>query len=289
MKTHQYNLVTRHSELDINQHINNTNYLRYLEEARVQMMRERELEISTVHNSPVDMVLYKYNCYFKQQVYYNEELEVFSTQIQTRKVRGILRQEIRRKSDKSVVFVADAYWAFIPKEPSAKELALKFAQNFGKEEDTSIHPFAVESLPSLEPNRNKVHITQAVARPYEMDSFFHMNNAVYSAYYELSRWMFIKDQFGLEVFRNSKIGSVIYRSLIEYIQPVLGFDELQIKTWLAELTKTRTIYHHEMTDATGTVRSRARSEICFIDSSRGIPVKIPTELLELYSGVLSSC
>lgn len=289
MKTHIFRLITRHSELDINQHINNTNYLRYLEEARVFMMRERGLEISKVHHSPVDMVLYKYNCYFKQQVYYNEELEVYSTQIQTRKVRGILRQEIRRKADQSIVFVADAYWAYIPKEPKAKELALQFAEQFGAEEDGAIKPFSIEPVPAWNPKQTNVHVTHAVARPYEMDSFFHMNNAVYSAYYELSRWTFIRDLFGLDVFRTSDVNSVIYRSLIEYIQPVLGFDDLEIKTWLAELSKTRTIYHHEMVDSQGKVRSRARSEICFIHPERGVPVKIPEQLFTLYSSVLSAC
>ena len=289
MKTHIYHLITRHNELDINQHINNTNYLRYLEEARVSMMRERDLEISKVHHSPVDMVLYKYNCYFKQQVYYNEELKVYSTQIQTRKVRGILRQEIRRKVDESLVFIADAYWAYVAKDPKARTLALEFANQFGKEADETIQPFPVETITACAPTQTHVHTTYATARPYEMDSFFHMNNAVYSAYYELARWTFIRDSFGLEVFKNANVNSVIYRSLIEYIQPVLGFDELAIKTWVAELSKTRVIYHHEMSDVQGKVRSRARSEICFIHPQRDIPVKIPQTLLEMYSSVLSTC
>lgn len=284
MQTHSYTLITRHSELDINQHINNTNYLRYLEEARVSMMRERGIEIKEVHDSRVDIVLYKYNCFFKKQVYYNEELEVLSTQMQVQKVRGILRQEIYRKEDKSLVFVADAYWAFVAKEKKQIHLASEFAKKFGSEVNANLTPYPIENLPSFHTiNPPKYHVTQAVARPYEMDSFFHMNNAVYSAYYELARWNFVRDNFGLELYINANASSVIYRSLIEYIHPVVGFDELFIYTWVHELTKTRIIYLHEMSDKLGKVRSRAKSEICFLDSKKGTPVKIPENILKAYS------
>lgn len=287
MQTHSFLLVTRHSELDINQHINNTNYLRYLEEARVSLMRERGLEIKEVHESPIEMILYKYNCYFKRQVYYNEELEVRSTQIQTKLVRGILRQEIYRKVDNSLVFAADAYWAFIARDKKHNHLASEFAKKFGSEVDLSIQPYEIENLPSLHTaNPKKFHITQAVARPYEMDAFFHMNNAVYSAYYELARWNFVKDNFGLEIYKNANANSVIYRSLIEYIYPVVGFDELLIYTWVHELSKTRIIYLHEMSDKKGKVRSRAKSEICFLHPTKGTPTKIPENIYNAYSSYL---
>lgn len=288
MQTHSYSLVTRHSELDINQHINNTNYLRYLEEARVSMMRERGLEIKEVHDSPVDMILYKYNCFFKKQVYYNEELEVLSTQIQTQKVRGILRQEIYRKEDKSLVFAADAYWAFVSRDKKQIHLASEFAKRFGSEVNLKLEPYPIEELPAFNSaNPTKYHLTQAVARPYEMDSFFHMNNAVYSAYYELARWNFVKDNFGLDLYKNANANSVIYRSLIEYIHPVIGFDELFIYTWVHELTKTRIIYLHEMSDKVGKVRSRAKSEICFLDLKKGTPTKIPDNIFQAYSSFVA--
>lgn len=288
MQTHSFSLITRHSELDINQHINNTNYLRYLEEARVSMLRERGLEIKEVHESPVDMILYKYNCFFKKQVYYNEELEVFSTQIQTKFVRGILRQEIYRKEDRSLVFAADAYWAFVARDKKHIHLANEYAKKFGSETNPSIQPYEIEELPSLEAAKpKKFHTTQAVARPYEMDAFFHMNNAVYSAYYELARWNFVKDTFGLNLYRNSNANSVIYRSLIEFIYPVVGFDELLIHTWVHELTKTRIIYLHEMTDSSNKVRSRAKSEICFLHPVKGIPVKIPENIFKAYSNFVA--
>lgn len=287
MQTHFFSLVTRHSELDINQHINNTNYLRYLEEARVSMLRERGLEIKEVHESPVDMILYKYNCFFKKQVYYNEELEVRSTQIQTKLVRGILRQEIYRKLDNSLVFAADAYWAFVARDKKHIHLANEFAKRFGSEVALSISPYEVEDLPSFASvNPRKYHVTQAVARPYEMDAFFHMNNAVYSAYYELARWNFVKDNFGLDLYRNANANSVIYRSLIEYIYPVVGFDELLIYTWVHDLTKTRIIYLHEMSDKNGKVRSRAKSEICFLHLTKGTPTRVPENIFQSYNSFL---
>lgn len=87
MKTYEYTLVTRHSELDSSLHINNANYLRYLEEARVSMMFEQNFPMETVHNANVEMIIYKYVCNYKHQIWYPEKLTVRSKQIQTKKVR----------------------------------------------------------------------------------------------------------------------------------------------------------------------------------------------------------
>jgi acyl-CoA thioester hydrolase len=93
MQVYEYKLTTRHSELDSSLHVNNANYLRYLEEARVHMMETQNFPINDVHTANVEMILYKYVCHYKQQVLYPEKLTVRSKQIQTKKIRGILRQE----------------------------------------------------------------------------------------------------------------------------------------------------------------------------------------------------
>ncbi|MCB1177296.1 MAG: acyl-CoA thioesterase [Leptospiraceae bacterium] len=274
MKTYIYELTTRHYELDINRHINNTNYYRYLEEARVVMMKEMNFDISEVYTSNADMIIYKYVVLFKQQVLYGEELVIESTQINTRKLRGILRQNIYRKKDKILVFSADAYWAYAPKNEKGKSEAVEFASRFGKDVNSEIEPLEDHSLQKSAEIGNKTHLILLESRPYEMDSFQHMNNAVYPAYYEVARWSFFRDLFDWKLFREQGTMIVLYRSTIEFIKPVLPFEKITIKTRLSELTKTRYAFVQEMYGADNLIRSRAYSGSCIV-GPKGIPIKIP--------------
>jgi acyl-CoA thioester hydrolase len=274
MKTYYYELTTRHYELDINRHVNNTNYYRYLEEARVVMMKEMNFPISEVYDSGVMMVVYRYNVLFKQQVLYGEELVIESKQIETKKIRGILRQNIYRKKDHSLVFSADAYWAYSAQSEKGKQAAKEFAARFGNNPDTNTAPINEIPIDKSAKTGNKFHSIELESRPYEMDAFQHMNNAVYPAYYEVARWSFFRDLFDWKLFREQGTMIVLYRSTIDFIKPILPFEKIKIRTGLLELTKTRYSFLQEMSDESGDLRSKAISTSCVV-GPKGLPVKIP--------------
>lgn len=280
MKTYFYELRTRHYELDINRHVNNTNYYRYLEEARVMMMKELNFAISEVYDSDVVMVIYRYNVLFKQQVLYGEELIIESTQIETRKIRGILRQNIFRKKDRTLVFSADAYWAYSGKSEKGKKQAQEFASRFGADPDNSISPIEEISTDPKAIVGTKFRSIVLESRPYEMDSFQHMNNAVYPAYYEVARWNLLWDLFDWKLFREQGIMIVLYRAKIDFLKPILPFEKITIRTGLLELTKTRYSFRQEMIGEDGEARSKSISTSCVV-GGRGVPIKIP-ELIYNY-------
>ncbi len=277
MKTYEFQLNTRHSELDSSLHINNANYLRYLEEARVSMMNEQNFPIYAVHEANVEMILYKYVCNFKQQVRYPEKLTVRSKQIQTKKVRGVLRQEIFRE-DNSLCFQADAYWAYHAKSKSQVNKTLEFTQKFGQNEYTDIPLIKSENDSKVNDNLPH-HKLQIDVRPYEIDSFQHVNNAVYANYFEIGRWDFRRKLFSdINFFKNLNLIFVLYKSTVQFARPSFVFEELFIKTWLIELTPLRIIYWQEIQDKDGTIRATSRSEGCAVNN-KGFPTKLSPEII----------
>jgi len=67
-------------------------------------------------------------------------------------------------------------------------------------------------------------------RGYELDSFQHLNNAVYFNYIEQAQWEILKKTGTLSHFNEKEIIPAIIETNIRYIREAKIFDELVVKT-----------------------------------------------------------
>lgn len=67
-------------------------------------------------------------------------------------------------------------------------------------------------------------------RGYELDSFNHVNNAVYLNYLEVARWKFFKDTKWIEYMRANDLHPVVIETKIRYINELKVFDRAIIKS-----------------------------------------------------------
>ncbi|HOH84827.1 MAG TPA: acyl-CoA thioesterase, partial [Bacteroidales bacterium] len=67
-------------------------------------------------------------------------------------------------------------------------------------------------------------------RGYELDSYNHVNNAVYLNYYEQARWQLMKETGLLEKLQNEKILVVVTEINIRYSKEARLFDNILIKS-----------------------------------------------------------
>lgn len=67
-------------------------------------------------------------------------------------------------------------------------------------------------------------------RGYELDSYGHVNNAVYLNYLEQARWEIINTLNLIERFRENKLFMVVTEIKIRYSQEAKVFDQLAIQT-----------------------------------------------------------
>lgn len=72
-------------------------------------------------------------------------------------------------------------------------------------------------------------------RGYELDSFNHVNNAVYINYLEEARWKFLQEAQWLDYMRNDSLYAVVVETNIRYINELRVFDKAVI----------RSKWHHE--------------------------------------------
>jgi acyl-CoA thioester hydrolase len=120
-------------------------------------------------------------------------------------------------------------------------------------------------------NRHKSTIR---VRGYELDSYGHVNNAVYLQYYEQARWEMMKELGFLDKLKDTGLSVVVVESLVRYMREACMFDELVVESRFEEKSPYL-IFHQKIIDKKSNLpSSRARIKTVFIGQDK-IPHDIP--------------
>jgi acyl-CoA thioester hydrolase len=118
------------------------------------------------------------------------------------------------------------------------------------------------------------HVTPLTVRPYECDSYGHVNHAVYVNYLEYARMQFLH-AVGFEYKRMIAAGyfTVIARLDISYRSPAYADDELEIETTSRKMRRASGIFQQVIRRG-GDVIAEADVHWCLVDE-QGRPVRMP--------------
>lgn len=113
-------------------------------------------------------------------------------------------------------------------------------------------------------------------RGYELDSYNHVNNAVYLNYYEQARWQIMKDTGLLTKLVDDKIFLVVTEIKIRYSKEACLFDAILITTNV-ELSGPYVIFRHKMVnESTGVKLSHCEVKTIPLNDQR-MPCNVPEE------------
>ena len=123
----------------------------------------------------------------------------------------------------------------------------------------------------------KIFKTQIIVRGYELDSYNHVNNAVYLQYFEHARWEVMRELNILNYFADHGLLMVVTESNVRYMREACLFDELLIETTF-EVKQPYLVFHQKIRNVqTGNSVTRATVKTLLIDK-----MKIPQELPEIF-------
>jgi len=114
-------------------------------------------------------------------------------------------------------------------------------------------------------------------RGYELDSYNHLNNAVYLSYTEQARWEILKINGLIEKFRSRKLFLVITETHIRYIREAVLFDEITIYTDI-EHHAPYLVFKHRLFNQHNQKIARSTVKTLLIDENK-IAQDIPIELI----------
>jgi YbgC/YbaW family acyl-CoA thioester hydrolase len=82
-------------------------------------------------------------------------------------------------------------------------------------------------------------------RGYELDSYGHLNNAVYLNYFEQARWEIMRQIDLLNYFKDNNLLLVVTEMQVRYSREVKLFDELVIQTTIKK-EAPYLVFNHKM-------------------------------------------
>lgn len=117
-------------------------------------------------------------------------------------------------------------------------------------------------------------------RGYELDSYGHVNNAVYVSYTEQARWEILKKAGLLESFLERELLLVVTETNIRYMRELKLFDKVEIISTI-KFEAPYLVFYHDIINLTDSLKSaKAKVKTLLIDKDR-IPQDIPEDLLSL--------
>lgn len=129
----------------------------------------------------------------------------------------------------------------------------------------------------------KKSVCSLTVRGYELDSFGHVNNAVYLNYGENAVWNFFKTAGLIDATLGSGFFPVVMESSQRYIRELKLFDEVRIESEFHGSNGLVTYKHNIINESTGLVSCRITGKIAFVNKERMI-CDVPDEVQEYLEG-----
>lgn len=129
---------------------------------------------------------------------------------------------------------------------------------------------------------SKTYRTTLQVRGYELDSFGHVNHAVYFSYLEHARWeVFAENKIGLDELNEMKTWPIIASITdAKYIRPLYMGDFLEVRSTLLETKGSRFVIGHEILRKDEVV-FMAKVHVVMVNAS-GKPVEAPDRIKAMW-------
>jgi acyl-CoA thioester hydrolase len=267
----------RHYECDAHGHLNNANYVRYMQEAAFDASASVGYSKDRYEAMGYLWLAHETEIEYLQPVVYGDTVEVKTWVGDFRRVRSRRFYEFRKSGDSDPVAQASTDWVYLEaatERPTAvpPEMIVAFVPEGLTE---SAPPRA--RFPSFPPRPVGTFTMHRQVEWRDIDTAQHVNNAVYFNYIE-ECGLEVAEAHGWPLARSEAEGfAVIARAHhIEYRQPAFLRDELEISTWAAPEGRVSANRFYSITrPRDGGMLAQARTRWVWIDINTRRPIRIP--------------
>jgi len=278
---HVRTLRVRHYECDPYGHVNHANYLRYMQEAAFDASAAAGYDLARYEAIDRYWLVRETEIEYLRPLRYGETVQIETWVADFRRVRSRRAYEFRHGGSNELVARASTDWVFL-------QLSTGRPITIPSEMKTAFFP---EGPPQSAPQRQRFpSVPPAPPGAFrqkrrvewrDLDAAGHANNAVYLSYIEDCGLQAVAARGWPMARMEAKGLAVVARSHhIEYQQPAMLDDELEVTTWLSGAGDSTAIRHTTITrPSDGAPISRARTLHVWLDLNSGKPTTIPSTFL----------
>jgi acyl-CoA thioester hydrolase len=278
--THERIFRVRHYECDAYGHVNNTNYLRYMQEAALDASAAAGYDLARYAALGHHWLVRETEIEYLAPLRYGESVRVKTWVEDFRRVRSRRAYELHRTSDHALVARGATEWVYLDSQTSQPaRIPAEMAATFLPEGPPPALPhrhFPV--YPPPPPGRFAMH---RKVMWQEIDAAGHVNNAQYLAY--ISDCGFeVAEAYGWPGNRMQAagFGILVRRHHIEHLEPAVLGDGLEVATWIYNVrraTASRVYTINRVRD--GAAIARADVFYAWVNLKSGLPSRMPADFL----------
>jgi acyl-CoA thioester hydrolase len=268
----------------------NANYLRLMQETAFDASAEAGYDEARYSAMQRTWLIHETDIEYLLPLHYNDSIEIKTWVVDFR--RATSRRVYEFWNTRSGELAARAYtdWVFLD---TTTNRPAKIPDEMGP-------AFFPDGLPETFPARKPFPTAPpAPAGTYRMrrravwqdiDQMRHVNNAVYLDYVT-ECGMQVVAAHGWPVSRMLDVGFgiLLRRNQVQYLQPAILDDELEIATWFSNPRFAMATRHYEIKRASdGAILARVHALGVWVDLNSGRPIRIPKEMLEDFTSNMAA-
>lgn len=270
-------------ECDPYGHVNHANYLRYMQESAFDASAAVGYDFERYRQLGQQWLIRETDITYLRPLVYGDTVIVRTWVGDFRRVRSRRLYELRLAGSDEPVATATTEWVYLDMttlRPATipPEMIAAFR-----------HPDTVagdrrEPFPEAPPPPPGIFRTRRRVEWRDLDQVQHVNNANYLVYIEECN-VAAAAAFGWSMGRIMErgMGIVARRYRIEYREPALMDDELEVTSFLADIRRATAVRHNEVRRVSdGALLARAYSLWVFVELATGRPIRIPADFMATF-------
>lgn len=283
--THTSTFHTRYYQCDAYGHLNNTYYVRFMQEAAFAASAAAGYSLERYTELGRYWLAYITEVEYLRPVRYGDDVQVKTWVEYFRRSSSRRRYELRVAGSDELVARGHTDWVYVDAasgRPTSitPDMAAAFFPEGAPERHAERDPF-----PAAPPPPAGVYNTHLRVRWQDIDSAGMVNNPVYLEYIEAAGFRAVA-HFGwpFQRMQQAGFGVLLRKTHIRYVQPARLDDELEISTWASQVRRSTAVRHYAIRRAQdGELLAEANCLGVWVDLASGRPIRIPPEFMESFA------
>ncbi|MFN8379608.1 MAG: thioesterase [Anaerolineae bacterium] len=280
----------RSYETDSYGHVNQVNYLRYMQESALDASAEVGYDGAAYDALGTLWLIHDTEIEYFHSLRYGDSVEVTTYVGDFRRVRSRRFYEMHLVGSGELVAKGSTDWIYLDRATQRPQaIPPEMVRAFAPEGIDALPPGERrDKFPEPPPPPPGAFTMRRVVEWRDVDSVEHVNNAVYLSYMEESAIeQSASIHWPMQRMRDEGFGVVARKHQIEYrLQAELG-DPLLVTTFLSEPRRSSIIRNFIIARPDGEVVARSRSLYLCVNLSTGMPMRIPQQVMEDFADVIA--
>ncbi len=279
--THERTFRVRYYECDPYGHLNNSNYLRYMQETAFDASTAAGYDFARYQAMARTWWIRSSEIEYLAPVRYNQRVTIKTWVEDFLRTHSHRAYEFTNSDTGEQIARATTDWAFLDTNNGRPTAIPQEMQTAFFPEGVPPDPPKRPRIPPPPPPPDGVFTSTRRVGWRDLDTNGHVNNANYLAFAE-DCGVQVADAFGWPMSRCAEagFGIIVRRHQIIYHKPAVLDDRLAVSTWVSDVKRTRAIRHYTLQrEADGERLARLRSLYVWVDLATMRPIRIPSEFL----------